>query len=457
MKKFLFVFSAIVTLAAGCAEVLPEPEIVLDKASKETAEFTGEGGKSYVTFSSALEWHVEVSEDWLEVNPSEGGPGSGRITIRAEKNTRPESRTGVVNICSGTLKFPINVLQEAYVETFELLETEKDLTCMGGEVTVQVNADVDYEVAFDADWISIPGVKAPYVRTHLFYVEPNPLDEPRTAVISFIYGTTVRTFTLTQRAAGSEGDDWMYDAFVHRSLAMRFTADWCGYCPMMGTAFSSAASQMRGRLLLVSLHGSQSTYEFEHTNTLADRFLVSGYPTGVVDARASIPNYSSISTTAGVAMEVAEETQASYPAKTGIACSSTLEGNILNADVQVYVKEPGSYRTVVLLLEDGIVGYQNGGGNDYVHNDVARFALTSVSGEPFTMTESGIWTGSYSAELDQTWNKDNLRLLIYVEKAYGDQKKVKNVEGATYSNFGDTYIDNCRAVRTGTVNDIELQ
>lgn len=463
MKRIALVLTAILAIFTACTDpVQPEEgpvgQIELASSSKDSIELPSDGGTAILRFSSSLSWTIECSEGWVEITPAEGEAGMARVTVGAEANDTPQTRTAVLNICAGVTKFPITVTQDSFIPTFELLETEKEVSCLGGEITIRVRADVDYDFECDADWISGPSTKAPRTREHKFVIEPNTLNEERTAMITFCAAQTCKAFTVKQRPAGTEADDWKKDQFVHRSLAMRFTATWCGYCPYMGTAFDSAKSQMGGALELVSLHGSDSDYEFSGTNSLANRFRVSGFPTGVVDGRASIPNYSSTATTASAAVAVAQETQQAYPAKTGIAVSSTLDGTTLTVDLSLYIKEADSYKVTVLLLEDGIVGYQNGGSNNYKHEDVARLALTSISGETIRISEDNqVWTGTYSGQIKSSWKAENLEVLVYVEKPYGDQTVVSEVRDAQYGKYGDTYIDNCRVVKVGTAAALELK
>lgn len=459
MKKTILSLVALLAVVCGCTEPDgPIAEIALSSTSKDNIELPSDGGSGNVRFTSALEWYVELSDEWLTVSPMNGEAGTARIALNADANETSETRTAVFNICSGDKKIPITVTQESFIPTFELLETEKEVSSLGGEITVRVKADVDYEFECDADWIKDASTKAPRTREHKFIVDPNPLSEERSAVITFCSGMLCKAFTVKQRPAGTEADDWKNDAFVHRSLAMRFTATWCGYCPYMGTAFDSAKGQMGSALELVSLHGADSDLEFSGTNELVNRFRVSGFPTGVVDARASIPNYNSTATTASVAVGVAQETQQAYPAKTGIELESSLDGTRLTVDLGLYVKEADSYRVTVLLMEDGIYGYQNGGSNNYEHKDVARLALTSMSGETVRISEDNqIWTKTFTADIKSSWKTENLEILVYVEKPYGDQSKVSEVDGAEYRNYGDTYIDNCRVVKVGTEAPLELK
>lgn len=459
MKKYLLTLFAAFVVICGCGELATSPvgEIVFS-SGKDVYVIKPEGGKETVRFSSALEWHLEFSEEWLTVDPMEGGPGTAKITIGAEANETSEDRQAVVNICTGGREFPITINQKAFVPTFELLETEKEISSLGGELVISVYTDMDYEFNCDADWVKSTMTKAPRTRKVTFNVDPNTAPETRKAIITFCAGTTCQAFTLTQRAGGTEGDDWKYDSFVDRSLAMRFTATWCGYCPYMATAFESAKAQLGDALVLVNLHSADSNYEFSGTSNLGRRFSISNLPTGVVDARATVPNYNATSTTASVVIEVAKETQEAYPAKTGIACKSVLDGTSLTVDLSVYFKEADEYKVTVLLLEDGIIGYQNGEGSSYKHDDVARLAVTSISGDAVSVAENGtIWNKTYKANVNSSWKAENLELLIYVEKPYGDQGKAKGVSGATYGNYGTTYIDNCRVVKVGKDASLELK
>lgn len=322
-----------------------------------------------------------------------------------------------------------------------------------------VRSDVDFECKVDADWIRRVVSRGVEEEECFFEADPNPSSETRSAVISFVSGDITRSFNVSQRAAGTEAEDWKKDAFVHRSLAMRFTADWCGYCPYMAKAFDEAEQKMDGRFLTISLHGGQSALEFGSISPLVDRFHVLGFPTGIVDARANIPNFNNTSYTAAVAMDVAKETQASYPARTGIVMNSSLDGSSLTLDISLYVKEADTYRVVAVLLEDNIIGYQNGASSPsrYEHDNIARLAITSISGESVKIDRDyTVWEKTFTADIPSGYDPENLRILVYVEKPYGSAKKVKGVEDAEYGSYGDTYIDNCRAAKVGENAPLEL-
>ena len=473
MKKLIASLSAVVLFSLvfnGCTPDVITPEnpdgqdpsngqIELTSSPKDVLVADPSGDSFNIRFTSSDAWTASVDSDvdWISISPTEGEAGTGRVSVKVSQNDSGEDRAAVVKLTAGNASVEVRIEQAVFVPTFELSMTSKEMSAKGGMISLTVSTDAEYSFDIIPDWISVVESKLVFDYEHSFNVEPNPLPEPRTGVITFCSGAVCRAVTITQRAAGTEADDWKVDEFMHRSLAFRFTADWCGYCPDMATAFSMVKSNMKNRFETVSLHGGGSTYEFNKTIDLQTRFGISGYPTGVVDGRALVQNSSSKDYTASVAEGVAEETQATYPATTGIACSSTLDGTTLQVDVDLYAKEADTYKLVVLLLEDKIVGYQNGVGNNYEHNDVARFAITPISGDNIVVANDfEICSKSYTAKIKSSWKAENLRLLVYVEKPYGERERVKGVEGAKY-NKENTYVDNCRSIPVGEDVEVELR
>ena len=468
MKNFALL-SCLLMFLAGCTEITGNPD---DEKNPETGIELGNGMSSSVVlhpkgsfvnvrFNSANDWHIELpaDADWLEVSPLEGAAGTGRIKIKAAANLTGEKRAAEVHVCSADDVLKLTVSQENFVPMFELVTSEANMSFLGGPLSIKLLADMEFDYECDADWVVPAETKADDDYTEiLFNVTQNNGTEERATVITFDNGAATLNFTLTQGTDGLEGTDWKSAAFVHRSLAMRFTATWCGYCPWMAQAFEDAKAQMPEGLEIVSLHTADSDLGYSGTRSLSSRFYASDLPTGIVDARALIPNYQSTATTTNTVLNVAEETQREYPATVGVACSSLISGSDLTATVGLYLKEAGKYRLFVLALEDEIISFQNGGGNNYEHNDVARLALAPMSGEVIEVETDGEFVvKSYAGRLKPAWNADNLKVLVYVEKPYGSQPRQEEVEYAYYDDFGDTYIDNCRVVEVGQIGTLELK
>lgn len=466
MKRLMLMILTVAMLlvvVAGCEKTpegsVDETLIQLAGSQKEILDVAPAGESMTIRFTAAAEWTARVAgkADWLVISPAEGAAGMARVNVDVSVNDSDSERTAVIELCcSGSAIKKITISQEVFIPTFEMSRTERSMSCLGGTFAVVVTADVEYDFDISVDWIKESATKAGDEFRHEFVVNPNAGGE-RTGVITFRAGELSKVFTVTQRPAGTSEDDWKNDPFRHRSLAMRFTADWCAYCPYMATAFSSAKVQLNDGLEIVSIHTDGSSYDFSDANTLTKRFGVSSLPAGVMDFRAKVENQAQTEITASHAVAVARETEDSYPVTTGISCGSTLDGDQLTVSLDLYIKEADTYRVVVLLLEDGIVGYQNNGGDDYVHNDVARLALTSMNGDKVEAADCQIVNRTYTGTVKSSWDKDNLEILVYVEKPYGTRERVKGVTAATYGDYGDTYIDNCRIVKVGTQASLELE
>lgn len=244
--------------------------------------------------------------------------------------------------------------------------------------------------------------------------------------------------------------EWADREFWHKSLGMRFTATWCGYCPNLATGFAKAVSQYPNKIELLNLHPTSSILGFSGTSALANIFKVTGYPTGMIDYRKQIDNYSS-DYAATLVVNAVKETESNYSVKTGISFSSSVSGNTLTLDIKLYIKEKGDYKVTAILLEDGIVGFQNGAGNDYVHNRIARLAITEITGNEFsTSADFKTVKKHYSAALPSSLNKDNLYILVYVLKQYGSQTIIRTAD------YGDYYVDNAASAAVGTVQELVL-
>ena len=244
-------------------------------------------------------------------------------------------------------------------------------------------------------------------------------------------------------------EDWAGKEFWHKSLGMRFTATWCGYCPMMATSFASAISQYPNRIELLNLHPTSSNLGFNGTSKLENIFKITSFPTGIIDYRSSIANYSNSNYTTKVILDAVKETESNYPVKTGISFSSSVSGNTLNLNVKLYIKEKGDYKVTAVLLEDNIIGYQNGGGNSYNHSGIARVAFTDITGDEVSTSEDNKTVSkNYTATIPSSCDKNNLRVLVYVLRQYGSQTIIRT------DNYGDYYVDNAVSAAVGTTQDL---
>ena len=142
---------------------------------------------------------------------------------------------------------------------------------------------------------------------------------------------------------------------------------------------------------------------------------------------------------------------------TSVGLESSLSGQNLNVKVDVLGLSPETYKLTVILMENGIIGYQadynNGAHDDFQHDRVARKTLTSsISGDSFTISEvGGTKSFNYSYTVPADYNKDNLMILAYVQRSYGERPALQS------GSYGDWYVDNCRVAAVGATAPIEAE
>lgn len=342
--------------------------------------------------------------------------------------------------------------------TIEATPSSVDIIAEGGEFEVVVKSNASFDVSEKTSWIeqkkwSVSGESSVY----LYKVGETDSSEPREGIIRYTTADGASAEVHVTQAGVSDTPDWLDKVFVHRSLLMRFTATWCGYCPMMNEAAEKAMAANPGKIEYVALHDKSSDLPTPDVNKLETTFSIQGFPTGIVDCRAEVPNYQSTDVTASVFSGLAREMDNSGEPATGIKISSKIEGGKITANITVCSKEKGSYLLTVMLLEDKIVAQQASGGANYEHNSVARASFTDISGESVEIGNPSIKkTRSYTIDIPAAVvNKDNLRILAYVQRTNDSASPAKSVEGANYHDYAGYHVDNAKSAAVGTSSPVD--
>jgi hypothetical protein len=184
-----------------------------------------------------------------------------------------------------------------------------------------------------------------------------------------------------------------------------------------------------------------------------DQYAIEGFPTGIMDGRALIENYAS-EYASQLIVGALQETEQTYGTKTGLGISSTLDGRSVDMDVTAYVKEAGQYKLTVVLVEDNImsaqVDYVDGNDPYYIHNGVARIAVTNILGEAFSMGTNEEKAFHYTVTVPSPYVLQNIRVLAYIHKPFGSQPVIQG------GNYGDYYVDNCASALLGATHKVAL-
>lgn len=169
------------------------------------AEFTNEGGTTEVSFTTSGTWMVSVNSDgsdWCSVSPTNGTAGAAKISITTTANNSIEKRTTVVVIKSGTNKKDITVSQKQK-DTVMIAEDRYTVKGEGGEIKIEVNHNVEFDIQINDDWITQHQTRNLETSVLTFVIEKNDTDAERSGSITFISkdGATLQTISIIQNIA----------------------------------------------------------------------------------------------------------------------------------------------------------------------------------------------------------------------------------------------------------------
>lgn len=460
MRRTLFYcLAGAFLIVAACDEPLPEP---IDDAGFQLEEdqisLPGEGGQYTLSVKSDREWTVSVKDDWCSVSPASGS-GSTTVTITADAN--PDKQNGrstkVMFTYNGiVVSATVNQEKNPAAPVFSLSATEVNVGNGEESFTLTVVSEAaEYEVTLVDAWIHEQARTGDRLsgETITFWVNANEWDKVRSGVISIC----TKDGSCIPVMVNQAGIDRLY----HRQhIGFRFTATWCGYCPYMDEAFHKAADQ-NPDFLYMTLHASKGyPLYFMDSEILAKNYKVDGFPTGVLNGWKPIDNTLDTDYTAGVVLDGMAGFDQAFPCVVGIGVRSVIDGNILKVEADIEASVTDDYKVAAFIVESDIVQkqayYPTTGGstylNDFVHDNVARATLSAdVMGDPIPLEAGETVSYMWNAGIDTSWNPDNLGVVVYVYRPYGDT--YADYKGKrSYPNF---WIVNARNVAVGEKVEIE--
>lgn len=195
MKRLVLLTLLIPFLFASCnKETEVEPVLTVSQSSIDAP---AEGSSTTIKLLCNNKWTVSAP-DWCTVSPS-GGEGNEKevqVTVTVKENAAYDGRSGSITFKSGDLTATLNVKQEADTGVV-LPKNEYNISSDAQQLEVTVQANVQYSVEIDVDWITLAKSKALETETLLFDVMSNEGYDPRTGIISIINESTDETMTIT--------------------------------------------------------------------------------------------------------------------------------------------------------------------------------------------------------------------------------------------------------------------
>ena len=153
-------------------------------------EFAAAGGEGAISITGNVGFTVsQPSEDWAQCTGT-----ASSCTISVAPNPEPEMRSCTIEISSAEFGRTVTVeVVQAAKGIFELLTDAFSLGPEGGEITIEVNTNVEFTSSPKVDWIIGEGLS--------FSVALNASGEEREGIIEFVADGYNHIVSVTQSAA----------------------------------------------------------------------------------------------------------------------------------------------------------------------------------------------------------------------------------------------------------------
>lgn len=417
-----------------------------------STDLASEGGNFVVRVNSTVSHECQTDVSWIQETSRTVSGTITSYTFNASSNPG-DLRSTVIRFCAADRCLPFVVNQAAAQSSPELYidktNVAVDYSGTVDPIVVNVTSNTFWEACVNSSWCRVIPSEGANDGEFQIIADANDSYQQRTAniYVSTADASIVRTLTVTQAPHPEDDGDavWADMEFYHRSLMMRFTADWCGYCPMMATAMESAKAECPDKIEGISVHAGGSSLENEFSLALSQYYGADEYPLGLVDGISYVFNQFVISSTKTRILDAVRNTESLYETLTTATWTSSVSDGLLTVDLSAYFKMYGNYKITVLLLQDNIVGYQadynSGSSYSYVHSDVLVGALTSVLGESVYVTRDNFTTNcNYTIDLPSDYDSEDFRILVYIQRE----------KDGTY------YVDNAASEKVGHIHMLEI-
>ena len=154
-----------------------------------------------VTVQANVQYTVAVTGDWIKQTGTKGLT-TDKLTFSIEENTTYDAREGTITLKAKTGEVADQVIsvKQAQKDALNIEKTSYDMPYDGGEIEIKVEANVDFEVTPNVDWIKNVETKALSTSTVRLKVDENGTFESREGKVEIKQqnGTLKQTITINQ-------------------------------------------------------------------------------------------------------------------------------------------------------------------------------------------------------------------------------------------------------------------
>lgn len=133
----------------------PSFKITIDEGDTHPV-ISQQGGTINIPFTATGEWNATMindrAESWITINPSSGKSGDIELSVTATANETYDERNATIVLQCGDDKKEIVVTQKQK-DALTVTSSKYEVSSSGGNISVEVKANIEYEVEVKADWI----------------------------------------------------------------------------------------------------------------------------------------------------------------------------------------------------------------------------------------------------------------------------------------------------------------
>jgi len=171
MKKSVFILCALLAfLVFGCPGTSDAIKDAVNQSSLKVGEtslvFTEAGGSQLVAVSGDADWFAVSDQSWCSVSPNSGS-GNAAITVVVQQNNAVVQRSAKITVSAAdnSLSREIVITQAAgqstgpvtdsYGNSIDASPVTLDFQTGGGSKTIQITANVTWQIVSDQSWCSV--------------------------------------------------------------------------------------------------------------------------------------------------------------------------------------------------------------------------------------------------------------------------------------------------------------
>lgn len=195
MRNIIRTAFAAILIVAAAVSCRKQAVVTIDT---NVIEAPSSGLTRAVGINTNYPWDAVVSDSWIVLHNTTGNPGDAVMGVCVISNTSGEDREGTITITCEEIVTTIKVRQSSN-DALNITGDEAEITYVGGEIIVPVEAGSEYEMISPVDWITDGGTRTLNQYQHAITVALNETEEDREAVVTFRSSTGIeKTFYVKQ-------------------------------------------------------------------------------------------------------------------------------------------------------------------------------------------------------------------------------------------------------------------